>query len=53
MTSLIFEEGTMRKDITKWLTVGLAALGVLTQLGVVPPAALDVLRSVGVALQAA
>lgn len=43
----------MRKDIIKWLTVALATVGVLTQVGVLPPAALDVLRSVGVALQAA
>lgn len=37
----------MERKVTKWLTVGLAAVGVLTQVGVLPPVALDVLRLVG------
>lgn len=42
----------MRKDLVKWLTVGLALVGVLTQVGVLPPAAVPLAVALGEALPA-
>lgn len=42
----------MDRKVMKWLTVALAVVGVLTQVGVVPPVVLDVARTVGGALAA-
>lgn len=42
----------MKKGMLKWLTVGLALVGVLTQVGVLPPAALPLAVALGEALPA-
>lgn len=43
----------MKRKVTKWLTVALVTVGVLSQLGVLPPVVLDALSAAGAALEVA